>query len=289
MKSLEVGLLTYLRIENQQPPIRICVFQDNCVNVVSKIRYCDDSVIEENKKIINDFNTNCQHLGLQNKYTIDLFEQKDNVGIGINQWNGYLYAFEKMGADSAIFLEDDVILSKYFLFYFTTTLKQFRDTQDISAISLGFENHKIPDLIRASNNDLSRSSLVILKPTGSDHSWAYATWSDRFFKIKNNYKKYIDFISTIDYRTKKQHKDSIMKIFKEILPDNNMQATSQDAARQLSFIAGGYTSMLIPVLRRAIPIGREGIHFTKDSFKYDDTTDDITHYYDVLQMDYYLI
>jgi len=94
---------------------------------------------------------------------------KKRLGCSFNVYQCLWYAFDKLGSEYNIHIEDDIVPSKDFLQYTDWCRTKYVDDKDVFSIC-GYE--------RTEEKDLDKSSTV------SKHSWftpwGWATWSDRW-------------------------------------------------------------------------------------------------------------
>ena len=123
--------------------------------------------------------------------SIEIIESTNNQGLSKSIINGVTYIFNKY--DRAIILEDDLIVSKYFLNYMNNALGYYENNLDIWAIS-GFS-----------------PPLPCLKNYSADvyfsyrtYCWGWATWKNRWnnsiwsMKFFKNFKKNKDLIKRFE-------------------------------------------------------------------------------------------
>ena len=122
--------------------------------------------IDTVKKIIKNFK------GFKKK---NLIFHKKNVGLKKNILGGVSQVLKKY--PSAIILEDDIIVSKYFLHYMNQSLNFYKNIKKIWHVSGWNYNFKIDE------SDLQGQNTYF---TRNMNCWGWATWSDRWKKIKTN-------------------------------------------------------------------------------------------------------
>ncbi len=105
--------------------------------------------------------------GFKNLYIV---EQKQNIGLANSVINGTSTVFQKY--EKAIILEDDLLLSPYFLEYMNQALDFYKDNEYIFSIAGYSLPIKIPTEYQ---ND-----VYILPRT---NSWGWATWKNRWTTV----------------------------------------------------------------------------------------------------------
>lgn len=108
---------------------------------------------------------------------IKIIKRKKNFGLASNIVNGVTEVLKK--EDSAIFLEDDIIVSCDFLKYMNLNLNKYKNTKKIWHIS-GFNF----------NVDIKSTETQFF--TRVSNCWGWATWSDRWRHFKKNPKRIIN-------------------------------------------------------------------------------------------------
>lgn len=190
-------------------PIIVSVYDrkrhlENCINSLKNNYYAKDTILyivsdnantEEDKKIITDIRNYIK--------TISGFKEvrcifnETNLGSYESQRN----AIEKIlnEHDTFIFLEDDNVVSKYFLNYMNEGLEKFKNDRSIFSISAYTHSDlKIP---LNYNKDIYIWACTC--------PWGYATWKDRWYELDLELSKYPNFI-----KDKKR-----VRRFKKIAPD----------------------------------------------------------------------
>lgn len=257
VKSLKEAIRLY-KTRYTDANVSVYVFQDGSVNFVSGEEIGKEEDI-------------CKVYTLLKSTLPDakIYKSKRNIGIGLNQWRGYNMMFDKLRMRDVVFLEDDNVVSPYYMFYMRKSLDQFRGMSDVAIVSSGFVTRKD-----------GTSDSVFKGDLGHDHAWSYGMWRDRYLRIRDKYKAYIRLIKGIDYSHKHKIKHKILDLYKS-WGVKKPTVVSQDAARTSTLITSGYTKMIVPYFRRTIPIGKEGTHFNEQKWKFDSSTYDIVHEHDL--------
>ena len=94
---------------------------------------------------------------------------KERIGPYENQLIAYNYLLNKY--ESAIFLEDDVILSKYFLRIISIMLDQFRNDETIGVVSPG-------EYLNCDDHDIKANLDKAIFKNG--HWWAFGMWQNKW-------------------------------------------------------------------------------------------------------------
>ena len=224
------------------------LFQDGHINKFSGIKYTSKNIIE---KCIEIFRKS----KLPNK---NIICNEFNLGIGITQYNAKEFIFNKENFKYGLFIEDDCILAKSYIYIIKVLLSQFENRKHVGtvqAIGISPSEGIIP----------KKEKIKLLRKltTGNYNFWAWATWKNKWKKMKPFYLKYHEFIKNIDYRLKNHFK--IRKFFyKERY--NFYKITSQDNALAWA----RYKAKLIglnTIVNRFIYIGQRGIHQREKNYK----------------------
>lgn len=121
----------------------------------------------EIQKIRNHINS------LQGFKKIFLYERESNLGLANSLISGINEVFTK--STTAIILEDDIVVTKYFLNYMNESLIQFKSNNNIFSITgYSFKN-------KINSNDIYVFNRFM--------SWGWATWKNRWNSINFNYSK----------------------------------------------------------------------------------------------------
>jgi hypothetical protein len=149
----------------------------------------DFTKLDDHKRVVSIVNENSHKLNI-----VEVRVQESNLGLASSIIQGVNYCFKYY--DQTIILEDDILVSNFFLEYMKICLNEFRSDTKIGSIS-GFS-------ILASNK-FSSVKLVALE---RHSSWGWATWKDRW--------------ELVDWDILKNRKDEMpyfLKILEEVGPD----------------------------------------------------------------------
>jgi len=175
----------------------------------------------------------------------------EHVGTAIHQFE----AVEYLAANYEYFLviEDDVILSKYYIQLMRLAMGQFLPKDDIFSVSLGFVRHCPPYKMGANLNKM------LYKNT---HWWAEGWYSKNWQKVRKYFLYYYQFVQTVDY--KKRPAVEITRMFNS--HGFNIPQTSQDAGKDFALFK---TNMrrITAVVNRGMSIGERGTHFKPGIYK----------------------
>lgn len=217
------------------------LFQDGAKNRFSLKRYADP---EDIVAVADAF----READLPNKM---VHIHKHNVGTAINQFQ----AIEYMTAnyEYVIILEDDVVLSPYYLRLARVMFGQVKDRKDIFSFSLGFR--------RVCQKDEIEQNLDKVK-FGRPHFWDMGLVAERWERARPHFMEYYEIVKDVDYG--QRNPLPILKLFlRKGWPHT---ATSQDSGRDMASHAAGM-KRCVTVVNRGISIGQEGTHWTPVTFE----------------------
>lgn len=159
-------------------------FQDGTINEFSKLRYAKDQEIEDCIELF-------ERADLPNKKMII---REKNVGFCLSAPRARKFIFRKKGYKHALFLENDLILSKYYLRLIKLLLRQFKNNQGVGTVQC---------IGSSQGRRMSKSEkLDHLKDltTGDPHFLAWATWREKWKRMREYFLKYYDLIKNRDCR-----------------------------------------------------------------------------------------
>lgn len=175
----------------------------------------------------------------------------ENVSVGINQYEAVELMVERY--DQIVMLEDDVVLSPYWLRLVRILFSELDSHPDVYGFSTAFRRQCGVEEI---NDNLHRVAY------GTPHWWMIAFTPDRWQRIKPHFLEYYELIRYEDY-AKIPH-DKITNLYKQKGWTQN--ATSQDGGKDMAVHAAGMKRAVLAV-NRGLSIGRHGIHFTPERFR----------------------
>ena len=191
----------------------------------------NESLTEEIKKYLNSVN------GFMEKKVI---VNEENKGLKNNILDGIDYVLQEN--ESVICLEDDLVVSKYFLSYMNNALEKYQNEKRIWHIN----GWAYPQL------RLDSSKIIIGKLM---NSWGWATWRDRW---EMHTERSLNLISGLDYKTKRNFNFSNLTNWEQQLIDNENEKISTWAIfwYQTIFLNNGLT--VYPTKSLVINNGMDG-------------------------------
>lgn len=174
-----------------------------------------------------------------------------NLGIAWNFERAERFVFETLQQDCGYFFEDDLVLGPEYLAALETLAFFMLARTEIASVAA----HGDPTAL-ASDQHRRRDDLVLMT-----HRWGFALskhhWSERRKIIDG----YLAVLGTGDYR-RRDH-EAIRKYFQSL--GCGVQATSQDAAKDVAMVVLGLTKIMSYVPYGKY-IGETGVHFTPSEF-----------------------
>ena len=169
---------------------------------------------------------------------------KTNLGIAESFNKAEEILFIEKGYDRVLFLEDDLVLSPWYISIIKKMLDAYSETEVGMVCAYGDHNITLEAQFKYPN---------MVKPI--DHLWGYATWKDKWEERKPYYDEWFEFTKGKDYMMRDHKKisewyDSIE--FKTL-------ATSQDAARTISMLRADQVG-IATVSNNGEYIGKIGQH-----------------------------
>jgi len=169
--------------------------------------------------------------------------RSENVSIGIQQFEAYQWMTERYGV--VLVLEDDIVVSPYYLRVMRVLLDSIADMDHVFSASSNF--------VKEISGDISGylNKMVCVRR----HWWGEIFPSSRWARIRPYFLEYYELIKNIDYAARPV--DKIQELFER--HDFGCKATSQDAGKDMAVTAAGMDRVRLAV-NRAIYVGQQGVH-----------------------------
>lgn len=215
---------------------RFHLFQDGSASERSGKRYADEA----------DIDASCD-LFLQYFPNGRVHRAEFNLGVALNFDRAERFVFDTLGAEAAIFLEDDLVLGPYYL----RTMERLWDLaaarDDIGYFS-AFGMHK-------ASLDQQRKFADRIEP--DMQNWAFGLTRKQWLKSAPYVDQYLDLVRGVDYRDRPH--DKIAALYARWgVP---VKTSSQDTAKSIAcHLTGSVKIKTYPVFGQYI--GREGLHAT---------------------------
>lgn len=159
-----------------------------------------------------------------------VFESECNLGVAFNQKRAREFIFDK--SDSAIFVEDDIVLNDYYLEQLNFLMDKFQDEEDISMVSLFGEIHRHTDVFRYCDyltryddwdKQQERNKNKFMQ---MEHIWGYGFFRNAYEKVAPYMEGYYAMLPD-DYRARPHQQ--ILQYCEQYGMHPNKVVTSQDS------------------------------------------------------------
>jgi hypothetical protein len=221
-----------IKQQTYQDGMDIYLFQDGCINAYSWRKTANHKDIIECMKIFKD-----------NFPSGKIYESKSNIGICENWRLAEQTMFNELNATEVLFLEDDLVLSKYYFETISNMFDEFRDD-----LSIGMFN--------AYGECKKELSTIKMKKMG--HLWSYGTTKKSWEQRQDFFNEYYELVEGTDYAFRP------LKEIYELYDNygaNPSVAHSQDGAKCISMMLCGQIK-ISPSCNLAKYIGAQGFHAT---------------------------
>jgi hypothetical protein len=191
----------------------------------------------------------------------------ENRNIGCRQYEAIMDAFILKRADYVCVMEDDLVPSKTYLKTLYNLMVYTTDDATVGYVGGNYWN-KHPE----KRLGLSEDSLIHAPVFGNYQ----ATWltGHQKFKWKQMFpyyeKAHAQIFANRPYQpTGAENWDSYLKHWDKVFEEIGLEKSvcyCQDELQMRCYIKAGFTHCVFPLKRHSLPIGKEGLHFTKDIF-----------------------
>jgi hypothetical protein len=220
---------------------RVFLFQDGGHNNASGVTYCSDAIIAGNIELF--------HRIVPHGIPLPAYE---NLGIALNFDRAERFAFDELKANAAVFLEDDLVLGKYYL----ATLDRLLGlalTNDRVGYVAAYGNHTAPIAMQ-----LGQPSRLF--PLG--HNWAFGLTRRQWLRQRPYVEQYLAIVRGQDYLLRDH--DRIIDLFHAW--GFGAPGSSQDIAKSHACILTGAARVNTYACYGRY-IGRRGVHFSDEIFE----------------------
>jgi hypothetical protein len=220
---------------------RVFLFQDGGRNPSSGQVHCSDAVVVNNVDIF-------RRLVPQGVPIVSYA----NLGVALNFERAERFAFEELGAEAAIFLEDDFVLGPYYLKTLDQLLALALADERIGYVA-AYGDHRAPFAEQQANPS---------RLTHMSHNWAFGLTRRQWLRQKPFVDQYLALVRGQDYRTRDS--DPIIDLFHSW--GLGAPGTSQDIAKSHAcYLTGAVRLTTYACFGRYI--GRQGLHFNDAQFE----------------------
>jgi len=220
----------------------VALFQDGAVNKFSGIRRADDAAIRANVEVF-------EHYFPQGK----TFVAENNLGIALNFERAERYAFEELNQDAALFFEDDLLLSPFYVNALDQMIQlALRDDRIGYVSAYGPQG---PPSTRANAEPLRYETL--------GHLWGFGLTKRLWQRNRRFVEPYLQLVRNIDYRQRDTR--AVARLFSSW--GMGCPATSQDAAKHMACVLNNAINLNLSFSLGKY-IGSNGLHMTPEMFEF---------------------
>ena len=182
-----------------------------------------------------------------------------NIGVALNFERAESHVFERLEADAAIFLEDDLVLDPRYLLAMEQLIEVARHDKRIGYVA-AYGHHWVP--LTEQRKDPGRYVLL-------EHNWAFALMRRQWLRNKPYVDQYLSLVRDVDYKNRPRRE--IYRLYHSW--DMGCPGDSQDVTKTLACCLTGAVKLNTQaVLGRYI--GEQGLHMNPAEFarrKYQNT------------------
>lgn len=181
-----------------------------------------------------------------------VMDASENLGVAFNFDRAETHVFEGLGAEAAIFFEDDLLLGPHYL-EALLQLTRFALDEPRVAYAAAYGNHRAP---------LGEQKRRASEITRLGHKWGFVLTRRQWLAQKEIVDGYLDILRGRNYRSRPH--TNIIEYFQNL--GYGVKATSQDAAKDAaSFVIGTVKINTFPCFARYI--GKVGLHSNEAFFE----------------------
>lgn len=175
-----------------------------------------------------------------------------NLGVALNFERAERFFYEYLQTPTAIFLEDDMVLSDHYIATLDQLIEDHRDDPRVGYVA-AYGDHRLSlDEQRA---DPSRLAVM-------HHLWGFASFKRQWLAMRPWMQQYLQHVESIDYRSRDHA--AIRALFASW--GFGCPATSQDAAKTMACILTGSVKVNTRIVLGRY-IGEVGLHATATLFE----------------------
>lgn len=220
----------------------IALFQDGAVNRFSGKRRAEDSVIDANVEIFRRYFPEGK-----------CFVAESNLGVALNFERAERYAFEELNRDAALFFEDDLLLSPFYVSALDRLTEMALGDARVGYVSAyGFQGPQS-----------ARSNPEPLKYVTLGHLWGFGLTKRLWLRNRPFVDPYLQLVRNIDYRERDAR--AIYRLYSSW--GMGAPGTSQDCAKHMACVLNDAVNLNTSV-SFARYIGATGLHMDRDLFDF---------------------
>lgn len=218
----------------------IHLFQDGGRNAISGNEYASKDLIRKNVETFASlFPAGVVH------------EQDENLGIARHFDFVEKYFFEERGFESAIFMEDDMVLSPVYLTVLERLMAQAATNEKIGYVA-AYGNH---------HASVAEQTRNLSKLVEMDHKWGFALTRRQWLRQRPLVDQYLEIVRDMDYQ-----KRNSVKIIDWLLSIGWLpEGTSQDAVKDVAMWLSGATKLKTFSCYGKY-IGKVGVHYRESQY-----------------------
>jgi hypothetical protein len=220
------------------------LFQDGSVNQFSGRMAAEEKDVQECIKI-------WEKSSLPRK---SLIARGANIGMAANFFRAAEFLFDERAYEKVLFFEDDLVVNSNYVRSLSVLLDQFQDDETVGVVMC---HGGTP---RTFSDEERKANLRQIK-TGAAHLWGWATWKDRWKKVKPAFLDYYRFVRDRDPNVVKSKE--IVEFF--VSEGMKMKSTSQDTGFYYALVKNGLVT-LNTILHRGKYIGAKGWHMNQTRY-----------------------
>jgi predicted SAM-dependent methyltransferase len=219
----------------------IFLFQDGAVNLISRKTHADQKDIDV---CVDIFRHYLPH-GM-------VFKSDENLGVALNFERAEDHIFNELGADAAIFFEDDLLVSPFYVHSLEQLLEIARADDRIGYVAV-YGHHKTS--LRSQRENPNKFILL-------EHNWGFGLTKRQWFRNNTYVGPYLDLVRQYDYRSRDANR--IHELFATW--GLGCPGDSQDVAKTLACCLTGAVKLNIQACLGKY-IGAAGLHMKQDSYE----------------------
>jgi hypothetical protein len=188
-----------------------------------------------------------------------IFASPYNLGVALNFDRAETTIFEKLHYESAIFLEDDLLLQTSYFRIMEQLLEIAAERNDIGMVSARGYRNATPLA-----EQRRRSGEIRLM---DEHNWAFGIHREAWSARNQVLRPYLELMTSIDYRKrdKGEMKAKLAALQKSLSRHGRGYLTSQDSMKNLAFELLG-RHRITTFTNNARYIGKVGLHCNEEKF-----------------------
>jgi hypothetical protein len=215
----------------------IVMFQDGATNPYSGEQCGSEDDIERCVEMFQLFFPESQ-----------IFSSPVNLGVALNFDRAERYGFEELATDAVVFLEDDLVLGKYYFSIIDRLIEIFQKDERVGYVAAYGDHTK-----GIEDQNAHRPRLI-----GLTHNWGFALYRRQWLRMRPHILQYLNLVERVDYRYKDGQ--AIRDLFASW--GYGCPAISQDAAKTIACCIDGVIKINTYVCN-AKYVGSQGLHMNE--------------------------